>query len=64
MFTRPVTVNKPLSRVERLAEHRKIAQEIIAQTSNRDERLRLWHDRTGLTDSTFYLRKAEVEAKG
>lgn len=61
VFTRPVTVHKPPSRAERKAEQQQIVREILAQSDNREERLRLWRERTGLEQTAFYARKAEVE---
>jgi hypothetical protein len=61
VFTRPVAIRKSLSRAERKAEHQQIVREILGQTDDREERLRLWRERTGLEQSAFYARKAEVE---
>jgi hypothetical protein len=61
-FAEAVTVRRPRSRAERKAEHQQIVREILDQTEDREERLRLWRDRTGLEQSAFYARKAEVEA--
>ena len=63
LFTKSVIIKKPLSRLEGLAQDRQIAREILAQTTDSKERLQLWTERTGLSDSTFYARRAEVEAE-
>lgn len=62
VFTRPVNIQRSLSRAERKAEHQRIVQQILVEADDREERLRLWGDRTGLEQSAFYARKAEVEA--
>jgi hypothetical protein len=64
MFVQPVTVRKPLGRAERKAEHHRIVREILAQSGDAKERLRLWNERTGLEQSAFYARKVEVESEG
>jgi len=64
VFTRPVTVKKPLGREARKLEDRQVVREILAATQDREERLKMWHDRTGYVQSVFYARKAEVEANG
>ncbi len=64
VFTRPVTVLTPPSRAERKAGHQKVVSEILAETTDKEGRLRLWRERTGLEQSAFYARKAEVEADG
>jgi hypothetical protein len=61
VFSEPVKIRKPPSRAERKAEHCRIVSEILNATQDRLERLRLWQERTGLSQSVFYERKAEVE---
>lgn len=64
VFTQPVTVRTPPTREERKAAHRMVVRQILAQTADRVERLRLWREYTGLEQTAFYARKAEVEAEG
>lgn len=62
VFTRAVDIRKPASRAEKKAEHQRIVIEILAQATDREQRLALWRERTGLEHTAFYARKAEVEA--
>ena len=61
VFNCPVAVRKPPSRAERKAEQQQVVRELLAQSEDRDVRLRLWRERTGLEQSAYYARKAEVE---
>jgi hypothetical protein len=63
VFTHPVAIQKPRGRDERKAEHQGIVREILGLTPDREERLKMWHERTGLAQSAFYARKAEVESE-
>jgi hypothetical protein len=64
VFTEGVTIRRPPGRADRKAEHHRVVREILSQTADREERLRLWREHTGLEQSAFYARKAEVEADG
>jgi hypothetical protein len=51
-----------LSAEERKAAERDIARDIMARTTDSDERIRLWTEATGKQKSTFYNRKREIES--
>lgn len=62
VFKHAVAIRKPLSRAERIAKHQQIVRGILAKTTDRERRLELWSEETGLGHTAFYARKAEVEA--
>jgi hypothetical protein len=49
------------SRKQRLAAHREIVRDICQQTEDNQERYRLWRERTGRSQASFYRRKQEVD---
>ncbi len=51
-----------LSREERKAQERDLVREIIAQSTDAQEREKLWEQRTGKRKSAFYSRKREIES--
>jgi hypothetical protein len=51
-----------LSREARLEQERALVRDICAETQNSQERLRLWEERTGKHQATFYRRKQEVDS--
>jgi hypothetical protein len=50
----------PVSREARKDEERAIVQEIVQNHPARDERVRVWIERTGKSERTFYRRLAEM----
>jgi hypothetical protein len=50
----------PVSREARKVEEQAIALEIVSNYPSRDERLRVWIERTGKSERAFYLRLAET----
>jgi hypothetical protein len=50
-----------LSCEERKAAERDVVRDILQRTQDRQEQVRLWKERTGKSQSTFYLRKQQVE---
>jgi hypothetical protein len=50
-----------LPREEELAADRELVREICRATSDAQERVRVWHERTGHSPATFYRRKKEVD---
>lgn len=57
-FQREVTVG---GRAFRKAQEQAIAREVANATSDRDERLRLWRERTGKSEQSLYRRLQEAE---
>jgi hypothetical protein len=51
-----------MSREERKTAEREIAREICSEVEGREDRLRLWRERTGKSERTFYSRKRELES--
>jgi len=51
------------SREERLASDREIVRDILAQAEEPADQVRLWKDRTGKSQATFYNRKREIESR-
>lgn len=56
-FRHPVQLG---SRADRMKREREIAREIALLTEDRSQRLRLWEERTGKSQSAFYRRLAEL----
>jgi hypothetical protein len=50
-----------MSSEERLDEERRIVRQICKQTTDTEERIRLWKERTRKSPASFYRRKKEVE---
>ena len=51
-----------MSRSERLDCDRQIVKEIIEAATDPKEQVRLWEERTGRGQATFYARKREVQS--
>jgi hypothetical protein len=51
-----------LSREERLEQDRVLCRAICAESADPEERLRLWKERTGRGQATFYRRKREIDS--
>jgi hypothetical protein len=52
-----------LSREERKAHERDLVRDILRETTDPQERERLWEQRTGKRKTTFYNRKREVDSR-
>jgi hypothetical protein len=52
-----------LSREERKAHERDLVRDILVETTDPQERERLWEQRTGKRKSAFYTRKREVDSR-
>jgi hypothetical protein len=55
-------VQQPTTRAARKAEEQAIVQEIIRDHASRDERVRVWHERTGKSERAFYRRSSELSS--
>ena len=64
VFSRPVAIQKPLTRGERKAEQQRIVQQILAQTNDREEPLAIVAGSDRSRTVCVLRRKAEVEAGG
>jgi hypothetical protein len=53
-----------LSREGKKKRERDIAAEICRETDDREERVRMWKERTDKSQAAFYRRKAELDADG
>jgi hypothetical protein len=57
-FRGPVTMAAP---VDRKRQELAVVREIVAATGDRQERLRIWQERTGKSEQTLYRRIAQIK---